>query len=237
MIKGSVRRWLGRRIIVGAIEYYWRPERGIAWGGPFNGQAYRVKIFEWIVGHIQPVAIIETGTYRGTTTELMVETGLPVYTIEGNPRHYGFARARLVAKHNVTLRLGDSRVELRSFFKGPLRPTKSEAIFAYLDAHWDDDLPLAEELDIIFGNSSAAVVMIDDFQVPDDLGYSYDVYGPDRALTAAYLAPAIAKYELRVFYPSIPSHNEGGSRRGCVVLVPDAVHGEALMACPLLRTV
>jgi hypothetical protein len=55
-------------------------------------------------------------------------------------------------------------------------------LFFYFDAYSNEDLPLAEEIDIIFGRSPHAVVMIDDFEVTDDPGFAYDDYGPGKAL-------------------------------------------------------
>jgi hypothetical protein len=238
--KSFARRLFSERTL-GMIDYYlfyYRfPRRNPDWEGPFNGQAQRAKIFKAIVGQVRPAAILETGTYAGTTTEFMAEGSIPVYTIENSPRFYHFARARLQPKRNVTVRLGDSRTELRALFEGPLRSVKHKVVFVYLDAHWKDDLPLAEELDIVFQNCPAAVVMIDDFQVPDDPGYAYDDYGPGKALTLSYIAPTIASLGLRVFYPSTRSSEEGGARRGCVVLVKNGVHSQQLGSCPLLRAV
>ncbi len=73
-------------------------------------------------------------------------------------------------------------------------------VFIYLDAHWEDDLPLAEELRIIAGAWRSAVVMIDDFQVSDDDGYGFDDFGPGKALTQSYLPKEdLAGWEL--YYP------------------------------------
>ena len=108
-------------------------------------------------------------------------------------------------------------------------------MFAYLDAHWKNDLPLAEEIDLIFSHCAAAVVMIDDFQVPFDGNYQYDNYGAGRALTAAYIEPAIALYDLQTYYPSVPASAETGMRRGCVVLAQNTIHSAALTSLPELR--
>jgi predicted O-methyltransferase YrrM len=227
-IKKVARRCLSDRM-VGSIDYFRFPERRLAWGGPFNGQSNRVQIFKEIMARSRPSAIIETGTYVGTTTELMAETGLPVYSIEGHPRNYGFARARLRRKRNVSLRLGDSRTELLALFGGPLRSMKDKTIFVYLDAHWNADLPLGEELEIVFRNCQAAVVMVDDFQVPGDAGYGYDNYGSGKALTGSYIAPAIVSFGLVPLYPALPSADETGMRRGCVVLVQSARYAASLL--------
>src|SRR6516164_631039 len=143
----GIRLLLGDRLL-GAIDYALYPDRGAAWGGPFNGQRFRVALFWALIRQLEPAAIVETGTYLGTTTELMAETGLPVFTVEEHPRSYGFARARLRRLRNVTLLHDDSRTALRTLFDGPLRGFAGRTIFFYLDAHWNDDLPLADELDI-----------------------------------------------------------------------------------------
>jgi hypothetical protein len=145
----------------------------------------------------------------------------------------------------------DSRAGLRRLFAGPLRALSSRTLFFYLDAHGyvSDDLPLAEEIDIVFSRCPSAVVMIDDFEVPSDAGYGYDDYGPGKALVAGYIGAAVLAHELRAFYPSTPSGADypstpmaaaglavaGRLRRGCVVLAKEHCHGLALSSTPLLR--
>jgi hypothetical protein len=233
-IKRFARQSLGDRL-VGSIDYYRLPEKRTAWGGPFNGQSNRIRIFNAIVACIRPTAIVETGTYLGTTTEYMAATGLPVYTIEGHPRHYGFARARLWRKPNVKLYQGDSRIELKKLLDGPLKSLTSTSLFFYLDAHWNEDLPLADEIDIIFGRSLNAVVMIDDFEVPGDPGFDYDDYGAGKALNVEYIAPLAEKHGLAIFYPSVSSREETGRRRGCAILCKSAFLNGALQHIPLLH--
>ena len=233
-VKKVARRWLGERM-AGSIDYYRYPEQRSGWGGPFNGQANRVRIFRAIIETISPAAIIETGTYLGTTTEFMASFGTRLYSIEGHPRNFGFALARLWRKPNVRLYQGDSRAELTRLFAGPLQKLSGEPLFVYLDAHWKEDLPLAAEIEIIFSNSSHAVVMIDDFEVPDDPGYGFDDYGPGKALNADYIARLSELYQLAIFYPSTSSKDETGSRRGCVILCKAGVFGSRLEDIPLLR--
>ena len=223
------------QVILGYIDFYKSPKLRVAWGGPFNGQSNRLQVFKSIIASVQPAAIIETGTHLGTTTEFMACTGLPTYTIEGHPRYYGFARARLWRRRNVKILRGDSRAELKRLFEGPLSGRGNTPLFCYLDAHWGEDLPLAEEIDIIFALSYNAVVMIDDFQVPDDPGYGFDSYGPEKSLNAEYIAPLLKAHGLRSYYPAAPSSEEVGERRGCVVLCKTTVLGAKLETLPLLR--
>jgi len=224
-----------RSVLLGFTDYYRFPERRNSWGGAMNGQIGRQRLYEAIVSRVAPVAIIETGTFRGTTTEFMAETGLPIYSVEGLARNYGFARARLLRKRNVHLYQGDSREVLRNLFAGKLRNLRGRTVFAYLDAHWNADLPLREELEIIFDHCPAAVVMIDDFQVPDDTGYRYDDYGPGKSLSPAYIEPTLSEYDLEAYYPSIRSSEETGAKRGCVVLGSKHIHGRSLHELQMLR--
>jgi hypothetical protein len=254
LVRRALRRILPRQAVdiiqqtIGMIDYIRSPDRGLGWG-PFNGQTARQALFVDIIAKLQPYAIVETGTSLGATTELMSQTGLLVFTIELHPRNYGFARARFWRRQKVKLLHGDSRASLVKLFDGALQPLSNRTIFFYLDAHYYDDLPLAEEIDIIFSQCPLAVVMVDDFEVPSDVGYGYDDYGPGRALVSGYIRPAISAHDLQAFYPSTPSVADypstpmaaaglaepGRLRRGCVVLVKEAHHGAVLASMPLLR--
>jgi hypothetical protein len=239
-MKTIAKRFLGNIHLleaIGTVDYFRRPSKRGEWGGPFNGQPVRSALFGDIIANIQPRAIVETGTYLGTTTKRLAETGLPVYTIEADGYNFGFARARFWRRHNVTLLRGDSREILRGLLDGRLRALCSSPIFFYLDAHWNEDLPLAEELEIVFQRCPTAVVMIDDFQVPFDPGYGYDDYGPRKALVFCYILPAVCDHRLGSFYPSTLSSDEGGTRRGCIVLAKDSVLISTLSSLPLLRTI
>ena len=204
-------------------------------GGAFNGQNGRKHIFADIVAVAPISAIVETGTYRGTTTAFFAETGLPVFSIEGVPRNYGFARAHLARYQNVHLFLCDSRVQLSELLHGNLSSIRNEVIFFYLDAHWNPDLPLAEELDIIFQNCPQAIVMLDDFEVPNDTGYGFDDYGPSKALTFGYINNTVRRFDLVVFYPNMPSIEETGMKRGSVILTTQKIADDFLLKICSLR--
>jgi len=220
----------------GALEYYIFPSRRSSWGGPFNGQEGRRRLIDRIFGLARPSLIIETGTFRGTTTTYFGKTGISTLSIEARARNLGFAKQQLASFSNVELRLGDSRKELRRALAERVRDVATTAtLFAYLDAHWYEELPLADELEIIFEYAPTAIVMVDDFQIPGDQGYGYDDYGPGRALIASYVAPAMERFGLAAFYPTLPSSEESGARRGCVVLASREHLAGALEATSLLR--
>jgi hypothetical protein len=233
-LRSALKTLVGEQML-GALDYWRYPDMARSWGGPFNGQNARMALFLALIVKIGPRAILETGTYRGTTTEFMARTGLPVFTVENLARNYGFARARLFGRRGVLVRLGESRQALSEWFRGPLRGLAQDAIFAYLDAHGQDDLPLADELDLVFTHCPSAIVMIDDFEVPFDPGYRYDRYASGKALTLSYIAPAIEQHGLQPFYPSTPASEETGNRRGCVVLAKASLYSAVLGSMPELR--
>ncbi len=219
----------------GAVDYLRFSGHATPFDGPFNNQLLRQEMFIALMARFTPSAIVETGTFKGTTTAFMSDAGVPVYTVEVNPRFFGFARMRLCRRRNVALRCQDSRSALRFWLDGELRQRANDTIFFYLDAHWHDDLPLAAELAIVFERCQKAIVMIDDFRVPHDDGYGYDAYGPGQALEPAYIQGVIETFGLCALYPSAPSASEGGARRGTVVLARADVHGGTLALLPHLR--
>ena len=88
MIKNAGRKLLGDSV-VGAIDYYRKPQQKTSWDGPFNGQPARQELFKATLANIRPRALVETGIYFGTTTEFMAMTGLPVFTIEAESSRFG----------------------------------------------------------------------------------------------------------------------------------------------------
>jgi predicted O-methyltransferase YrrM len=183
-------------------------------------------MFSELVHKAAPRAIVETGTYLGTTTEWLAAFQLPVFTCEAHPENYGFSKARLQPIPNVRVLKADSRAFLARLLGGPFGDGPN---LFYLDAHWNADLPLAEELETIFGRSLDAIVVIDDFQVPGDPGYGFDDYGAGNALTAAYVSDIAERFELSSYYPTTPSTAETGAKRGCVVLAHRTLSGVSLL--------
>ncbi|MEZ5582516.1 MAG: hypothetical protein R3F37_06965 [Candidatus Competibacteraceae bacterium] len=164
-----------------------------------NGQERRQELVALLFEELPIQAIVETGTFRGTTTEYFAKlTKVPVYTVEADHRLYGFSWIRLKKFSHVHLFQTDSRVALQRLAQDDAFPKGS--VFFYLDAHWGEDLPLAEELEQIFSNWHSSWVYIDDFKVEGDDGYSYDDYGPGKALMLDYIDEIIQRYQVSVFF-------------------------------------
>jgi hypothetical protein len=210
-------RWLKDHLpqsFIGAIEYHLRPELLDCWGGPFNGQCFRQLIFLDLLEACCFDAFVETGTYRGSTTLFLSQNsgGAPVYSSEVKQKFFEIARRRLRALPKVNLWNLDSRAFLSAIALN--RKTKT---FFYFDAHWLDDLPLADEAEFVIRNFNTFVIMIDDFQVTDDPGYAFDDYGPGKRLSLRDF-PFHSDTRVCSYFPARHSSRESGNRRGCIVL-------------------
>ncbi|MCZ8379270.1 hypothetical protein O6P37_10380 [Mycobacterium sp. CPCC 205372] len=234
-LAGSVKEGLSRRIGpagIGRLEYFLRPSLRAGWGGPLNGQEGRRRICTDVIEALAARVIVETGTFRGNTTEWFATFGVPVHSVEAEPRQYAYARLRLRGvSDRVHVTLGDSRLFLKQLASDPTVP-KVNAFF-YLDAHWNADLPLADEIETIMSTWTRSVIMIDDFAVPGD-SYAYDDYGPGAVLDSRYL-DSLSRPDLPRFYPSLPAYRETGMKRGCVVLCNDSETENKLDALTSLR--
>ncbi len=219
MVKQIAKRLVGEANL-GRLEFFRQPLLRESWGGPFNGQKYRLRIFFDLLYQFPIRGIVETGTFRGTTTALFAATGLPVYSSEIEGRAFAYSTMRFwLYGSSLHLHHADSRSFLRDLSQDPSVP--KDDVFFYLDAHWGDDLPLLEELEIIFRSWTRPVVMIDDFRV-GDTAYAYDSYGPEKTLDLKYIAPVVTAHNLMTFFPAATPPEETGLRRGSVVVCNQA---------------
>jgi len=219
----------------GLFELLFRPKVKRHLGGAFNGQEFRKQIFSEIVNEMGITAIIETGSFRGTTTRFMRRsTDLPVYTTEVNPRFFSYTKLRFLFDGGVSVYHEDSREFLSML--GRDAALSGGRNFIYLDAHWKDDLPLEKEVQIICKSFPDSVVMVDDFAVPGDDGYLYDDYGPGKTLNVEYLENVCSEFDLEPYFPSTDSGRETGSKRGCVVFAASHENAGMLGKMETLRS-
>jgi hypothetical protein len=196
------------------------PELRTSWGGAFNGQTGRQRLFLNLLETFKPAAFVETGTFRGSTTRWVAERfDGPILTCEIEVRYYLFACKMLAAYPQVRASNEGSRTFLRHIL--PTLDNVRPVIF-YLDAHWREDLPLEDELRQILSSKVNSIIMIDDFEVPSDPGYGFDDYGPGKCLSLSLLSWA-KELGCRFFFPTVPAADETGERRGaCLVARQEA---------------
>lgn len=233
-----VREKLGKAVealpadLAAAIEFHSNSRAHFyPWGSAMNGQTARLEVCRRILTELPLEVVLETGTYRGVTTEWLATFGKPVHSIEVEPRFHHFARRRLAPCPNVSLVLGDSETAIEGELAETLR---DRSVFAYLDAHWREHLPLREEITAIGELAQDFVILIDDFEVPDDKGYVFDDYGPTGACTLAFIAPALPR-GTAIYHPTTPAEHETGRRTGYIVLAQGDENIARLDGFDLLR--
>lgn len=119
----------------------------------------------------QITTFIETGTYKGTTTEWATDNFKRVISIELDEGWHKRAKETLDKRKGLKLILGDSGVELAKVLKRIKEPA-----LIWLDAHWCkakeaqvSECPLREELQAIRDSKINHFILIDDarlFQNP-----------------------------------------------------------------------
>ena len=185
--------------------------------GAFNGQEHRQAVLASIMRSCAFDLVIESGTFRGTTTQLLRRwTSAPIVTIEVSGRYYEYARRRLSQLPKIEVIHGDSPTEIRRVAARATHES-SARVFAYLDAHWGLSLPTRWEILELLSSWDSVCIVVDDFKVPGDPGYGYDDYGPGMALEVELL-DGLPLADVSMFFPGIRSADETGYRRGWVVL-------------------
>ena len=115
-------------------------------------------------------AWIETGTYKGETTEFLSTICERVYSIEAQEALYHSAKKRLSYKNNIHLVLGTSEECLENV----INSIKNDKVSFWLDAHFSKGgtfegskhCPVLEELDVIkkhLSKFNEINILIDDF--------------------------------------------------------------------------
>lgn len=190
---------------------------------PLNGQVKRRDFVEELLADFAPQAVIETGTFLGTSTLFFAANapaGCPVHTVELDDLYYGFAKKRFERMGvNINIHRMSSEAFLSKF------RFEVERLFCYLDAHWYGYLPIREEIVALAGYPQV-VVGIDDFEVPGEPSWGFDNYRRRGVLTWSYIEDAAQDFT--VFYPAYSPEEDNGSRRGFCVL---AKGSEAIRSC------
>lgn len=190
-------------------------QAALPWGGPLNGQRFRQRIFAAMM-RVGPDTIVETGTYLGASAAHFARQGIPVHTCESQDRFFARAIANLAEFSNVNMYLQDSRAFLSGLATNP--DLNFSCPIFYLDAHWYDDLPLAEEIAIIRNRWPRFMIMVDDFEVPGTR-YGFDRYKNGLELTLDYLRNENIDLEtMAVMFPTASETAETSVRRGTLML-------------------
>ncbi len=134
------------------------------------------KVFVLLGKEIKASSIVETGTFMGYSTSFMADNfpHKPIFTSEINPINYKKAVKNLSKYKNVKVFLGTSPKFLIDLINNN---SIGDTPLFFLDAHWLNDWPLEEEIEIITRKVKRSVILIDDFKIPNRNNFYYDKYG------------------------------------------------------------
>jgi len=161
---------------------------------PFSGDIYLLWEINSLIKKFGIKTIIETGTWKGRTAQLMSTMADTVYTIEIDEEVYNTTNF-LDDIPNVHRLLGDSPKVMDEILAKVTHPT-----LFFLDAHWEDNWPLLEELNIISKHKlNDSVIVIHDIYNPTKPDFHYDSYKGVR-LDWDYIRPLITKIYSNYYY-------------------------------------
>ena len=204
---------------------------GAGWGA-FHGDAIYRNLMIDLLDTFHFTAFVETGTFRGYSTEFMArhKPELPIFTIEVEPSTYKLAKRALGKYPNITQFLGNSGDGIHDLIRE--QRLGSLPLF-YLDAHWQRYWPLRDELRHIAEAKLRAIIVIDDFEVPQRPEFGFDIDGGAEIVEGLncnldYIRPSLLSPNLyQAIFPKYSAQDASiwwryGSLRGHLILFQNA---------------
>lgn len=146
---------------------------------------------------------IETGSYMGKTIYFVGKNfpNINCYSCEVNKSYYDIALEQVRNLSNVTYKLQKSPNFLYDLVKYDKNIYNNKSFF-WLDAHWGSN-PIYEELNFITKTFKKFFIIVDDFKIPYDSGFTNDGYSVEK------IKPYIHDIKNLTFYmPSYLSNDE-----------------------------
>lgn len=183
----------------------------------FAGDIYFLEKVHKVIKDNEVKTVIETGTWKGTTTKLLSAMCDKVYTIEINEQFFNEAKD-LDDYPNIKRIHGNSPEEIKNIFKN--NNVKFPILF-FLDAHWDAEyLPLLDELEEISQLENKKIfIAIHDFYNPFHLEFGYDKYG-DTIFDINYIKEKLYKIYGKGNYKYNYNIKATGDKRGIIFIYP-----------------
>lgn len=198
----------------------------------FHGDRVYQSLITDLIAHLGVTHFVETGTYLGDTSRFVAESfpALPILTCEMDAQVYARARRRLRRYAQIEIVKASSADVVQDFID---RRSKFERPLFFLDAHWYEYWPLADELKAISSAGGQAVIIVDDFEVPGHPDFAFDSYVPRHigadaeavVCSVGYLESALRRpNDYRLLLPSysyedaFPSRTDGALAGHAVVL-------------------
>ena len=183
----------------------------------FNRECIRSYIIWRLHRDRDCTSFVETGTFYGHTSAYVKRAfRTPVFTTEIVRTHYLVSKANLIWAGGIQKSLSASP----DFLNRVCEPSiiGNNPMF-YLDAHWQDHVPLLDELRIIADRCERATIVIDDFMIPWEPKFLYDEYPSLRFdLDAIKTAFQSRREDVTVYLPTYrPGQDPTGKGIGFAV--------------------
>lgn len=176
----------------------------------FHGDLYVLKLVDYLMGYAQ--AFIETGTYMAQTATYVARNypHIPLFTCEPDPKRYEDVRNQLSSYPQARVYQQFSPEFLQQTHTAHPELCRQTNLY-WLDAHGFgfNDWPLRQEVQFITKNVSNALILIDDFRVPDRPEFAFDAYN-GQACSLEFIHPAIEPG--RKYYVIYPTYREKTSK-------------------------
>lgn len=138
---------------------------------PFNNDHFVAEEFLKLKEEFDISVVVECGSCVGGTTKWLANNFTHVTTIEINPEFLKFCFERTKEQTNVHHLLANTTDVLAEVLK-----TKDHNTLLFLDDHWNEYMPLHDELKIIAESGLKPVLAIHDCKVPDQPELGFDSY-------------------------------------------------------------
>lgn len=141
----------------------------------FHGNPIVQRLVNTLIGRAGVTSFVETGTHYAFTAVYMAHSHptLPVFTCEIDDRCHAASLAALRPYQNASL----SKESSEKFIDRLIAENALGGLpMFFLDAHWFDYWPLVDEIAAI-GKLPRFIAMVDDFMVPGQSQFGYDVGG------------------------------------------------------------
>jgi len=180
----------------------------------FNDDILLQNLFAQKVNEHNPDILIETGTLKGITTEYLASFNKPVMTFEINENYYNESKEKLSGLSNVQMYHGDSATVMEKEFD----KLQDKLVFAFLDAHWENDFCVERELTLFKKLNIKPIIMIHDFYVPGK-DFGYDEYSGQR-YDYEYFKPYFINLYGEKGYTYLYNTEAVGCCRGVIIVEP-----------------
>jgi predicted O-methyltransferase YrrM len=167
----------------------------------FHGDQYLLSLVDELMS--QTDYFIETGTNVGSTLAFTAKKYPHITCLSCEPGTEAHSNAAINTSGLLNVRLyNETSTDFLIRIKREMQFLFHERVLFWLDAHgYGFDWPLKEEIEFITANFNKAIILIDDFKVPERGCFKYDSY-KDQTCSYDFVKASFKSDFYRVYYPT-----------------------------------